>query len=46
MSIQSVAQLLSVARRASQEAARQYTNLADDMRDYDNEDSAATFDRL
>ncbi|RLA43516.1 MAG: hypothetical protein DRR04_10020 [Gammaproteobacteria bacterium] len=46
INIQSIAQLLSVARRASQEAARQYTNLADDMRDYDSDSSAVTFDRL
>jgi rubrerythrin len=44
--IQSVAELLSVARLASQEAARQYVNLAGEMRDYESETSASTYDRL
>lgn len=46
INIQSVAQLLSVARLASQEAAQRYVTLADEMRDYDSETSASTYDRL
>jgi len=46
INIQSVAQLLSVARLASQEAARHYIDLAGDMRDYDVQSSASTYDRL
>ena len=46
INIQSVAELLSVARRTSQEAARHYIDLAGDMRDYDVQSSASTYDRL
>ena len=44
--IQSSADLLSVALRSVQEAARRYTNLAAEMREYRNEASAILFDQV
>jgi rubrerythrin len=46
INIQSVAQLLSVARLAAQEAAQNYAHLASAMRDYASESCAATFDQM